>query len=359
MDLAPEEEAAFIDGFSSYNTPQQVLKMLDTIPSQEVTPFVSFSILKKLFELENNFGFRNKGRSWTSAENNSTTETFARLAIVTKLMDTIITCDNSSLLLDTLDLLGRESTHVNDNADGIYDPENHLDYRNKVFQEILVRVTEGKLDLEQVCRAVVILGKMEMEKGFSFNNDFIDKFWVGIDGNSDEINSENIVEVVRIVKYFKKSSRLVLNLAERKCYSLYWKMSTATVAEICSIITSSGGRVSVEEKSSHGINYWQIPSRLLTTLCKCTNLNIHKVTESELSSIVETLHSLSFYDSAIEQVRKHFHYSSCAMHAIKYYVINIKYHVISVYPGIEQVHESQMSQNYGSAACGKYYGLCQ
>lgn len=302
--LAPDEEAAFIDGFNSYNTPQEVLKMLDTIPSQEVTPFVSFSILKKLFELENNFGFRNEGRSWISvSDNNSTTETFARLAIVTRLMETILTSDNIPLLLDTLDLLRRECPHINDHSHGIYDPDNHLDYRNKIFHEVLVKVTEGKFDLEQVCKAVVILGKMEIDKGFCFRKDYIDKFWVGILDRSDDINAENIVEVLRTVKYFKKSSRLVLSLVERKMMTLWWKLNTVDVAEICSILISTEGPVmSLKEKSASGINSWQIPSRLLTTLCKCTSLNIHKVTETELSKIVLALNTLSFHDVSIEQV---------------------------------------------------------
>lgn len=276
--------------------------MLDTIPCQEVTPFVSFSILKKLFELENNFGFRNDGRSWLNASENSTTETFTRLAIVTRLVDTILTSEDSNLLIDTLDLLRRECPHVNDQTHGLYDPDNHLDYRNKLLQEMLVRVTEGKLELNQVCRAVVTLGKMETDKGYGFSKDFVDKFWVGILGQSEDITSENIVNVLHTVKYFKKSSRLVLNLLERKLVTLWWNMSPKIVAEMCSVFMTSSPMES-ERALQQGINSWQISTRLLMALSKCTNLNIHKVTEAELIKIVKAFHTLNFCDTVIEQVR--------------------------------------------------------
>jgi len=284
--------------------------MLDTIPSQEVTPFVSFSILKKLFELESNFGFRNEGRSWLIASDNSSTETFARLAIVTRLIDTIITTENNSLLLDTVELLRRESQSENNSTtQSVYESESQLEYKNKLLQEVLIRVTEGKLELGDVCKGVVILGKLENDNGFAFNRDFIDKFWVGILDHSDDINSENLVDVLRTVKYLKKRSRLVMNLVERKLMSLWWNISTETVAEICSILSSDDGPVKhtratiTPEKTSHGMTSWQVSKRLLMTLSKCVNLNIHKVTEKELSTIVKTFYMLNFCDSAIEQVR--------------------------------------------------------
>ncbi|CAL8083400.1 unnamed protein product [Orchesella dallaii] len=317
VDLEPTEEAAYIEGFSNYHTPQEVLKMLDTIPSQEVTPFVSFSILKKLFELESNFGFRNEGRSWLNATDSSSTETFARLAIVTQLIDTITTTENNSLLLDTVDLLrmGSQSDNVT-SSQPVYETENQLEYKNKLLQEVLIRVTEGKLELQEVCKAVIILGKLENDNGFFFNGDFIDKFWVGILDRSDDINSENVVNVLRTVKYFKKSSRLVLNLVERKLMSLWWKMSTESVAEICSILISDDGPVKqaasiASEKTTHGMTSWQVTNRLLMTLSKCTNLNIHKVSEKDLSQIVKTFYLLNFCDSAIEQALSKYMKAKC------------------------------------------------
>lgn len=46
IDLDAREEAAFVEGFNNFTSPQQILKMLETIPSQEVTPFVSLGILR-------------------------------------------------------------------------------------------------------------------------------------------------------------------------------------------------------------------------------------------------------------------------------------------------------------------------
>jgi hypothetical protein len=308
LELDPNEEAAFVEAFSGYNTPQQILKVLDTIPSQEVTPYVSHCILRKLFELENNFWFRNDGRSWTVSAENSMLETFARMAIVSRLIDTILSSENHNVLLDTLDTLRCE--RVLENGKGLDYPFSNDstigNYRMKLLNEVLTRVTEGQFSVDQVCRAVVSLGKLEMERDKRIKGDLVDKLWVGIVDKSDEIDVHNIVEVFRTVQYFRKSRRLVMNLAEKKMLSLWWRLSPKVVAEICYILIAKSQYL-VRGKDNRPIKVAfkdrvTVSHRLLLALSRCASLNIHQIEEQELLQIVQAFYHWDFYDESMEKV---------------------------------------------------------
>jgi len=293
--------------------------MLDTIPSKEVTPSVSLSILKKLFELENNFGWRNDGQNWTIASNNSTSDTFARHAIVSQLVDTILTTEDCGILVEALEVLRTEPNnpiqsnrlHINANVDV-------FNYRNKLYEEILVKTTEGKFTLDQVCKAVLCLGKLENEGAFTFQHDLIDKLWVGIISKANDITGENILQLFRTIQYFKKSRRLVMSVIEKKIVTLLWHMDTKTVSEICGVLlmeekntlsenvkirnsfNTSGG----SNSSSHMASYnWGISARFFMALSKCIGLNIHLVKEEELIKVVKAFTVFNFHDQTIENVR--------------------------------------------------------
>jgi hypothetical protein len=180
-----------------------LLRFLNTIPSQEITPFVSFSIIKKLFELESNFGFRNDGISWNASMENGKHETFARAAIIGRLIDTIITSSRTSLLLDTLDILRNEK-----NQNIYLDSTELVNYSGRLCDIILVRVSTRKLPLNMMCRAVCSFGEMERDKKFNIDKKVLDKMCVGILDKSSEVTINNIVDVFRTIQYFTKSQRL-------------------------------------------------------------------------------------------------------------------------------------------------------
>jgi hypothetical protein len=324
IELDPREEAAFVEGFSNFHTPQQVLGILDTIPSQEVTPVVSLSILRKLFELENNFGFRNEGRSWVITTENSSIETFARMAIVSRLVDIVILGDDTTLLLEALDILRverklalRPRNQLEEDAEES-EPENEnpsserlqefSNYRGKLCDEILIRTIKGKLNLPEVCRAICSMGQMERQFPNEIRTDFIDKMWTGILDRGNEIEITNIVQVFKTIQYFKKSRRLVMNLVERKFLSLWWRLEPETVAEICDLLLmKEAGPGSVSSQSQKNIfntkQYWGIVStRLLMSLSRAISLNLHQVTESQLLKVLKTFHALNFCDRTVEKV---------------------------------------------------------
>lgn len=293
IQLDAREEKAFVEGFNNFNTPQQILKMLDTVPTQEVTPFVSLAIMKKLFELENNFLFRNDGMPWTVSSDNMITDTFSRTAIVTRLIDTILTSEDANILLAALKALKSERPM-----------DNGSNYREKLFKEILFRVTKGQFTMNQVCEAIISLGKIEKDMGYPIPNSLIDKLWTGIFEKSNDIDVQNIGLLFQVLPCFKKSQRLVLNLAEKKLLSLWWKMDTKTIGKICEILVQEKVSRSHTNSTSKtpGTDALVVSNRLLSALSRCVNLNMHHITELELFTIVTTFQAQNFCDNAFEKV---------------------------------------------------------
>ncbi|CAG7718865.1 unnamed protein product [Allacma fusca] len=288
IELDPREEAAFVEAFNSYHTPHEVLRILETIPCQEVTPFVSFSILKKLFELESNFGFRNEGKSWVVSVGNGKQETFARAAIVGRLMNTIMVSDDVKTVLDTLEILRRE------NSQYFQDSDEFLNYHQRLCDYILVRTTEGKLTLEETCRAVCLFGELASQStSFKIAPSLIDKMWVGIVGRENDITVNNIVQVFKTVPHFKKSQRLVYNLVDNYLLTFWWRMDSDAVAQFCDIIESK--RLKNEWDSA-------LSGRMLRTLSRCTSLNIHQVTQDQLFKILTCFLQQNFCDVTIQTV---------------------------------------------------------
>ncbi|OXA57020.1 FAST kinase domain-containing protein 3 [Folsomia candida] len=286
IDLDAREEAAFVEGFNNFNSPQQILKMLETVPTQEVTPFVSLGILKKLFQLENNFVYRNDGLPWTVSSENGVMDTFTRTAIVNRLVDTIQSTDDPTILLGALDAFKCEIPI-----------ENSSGYRDKLLEEILRRVTKGQFQLTQVCEAIITLGKIERDTGKPpLQSSLIDKLWIGIFEKSEDINENNITLIFQVLPHFKKSQRLVLNLAERKILTLWWKIETEVVAKICETLITTDKTSSIVVKSGTEVGVG-VSNRVLSALSRCINLNIHHVTEAQLYTIVKAFQAQNFCDT--------------------------------------------------------------
>jgi len=232
------------------------------------------------------------------------------MAIVSRLIDILILGDDTSVLLDALDMLRYDRKSIAANVirrldrdeDEEPSPLTQTDilefskYRSKLCEQVLIRTTKGQLSLEQVCRAVCTMGQISQLFPGEIQKDFIDKMWMGISDKSHKIQEGNIVSVFRTIQYFQKSQRLVMSIVERKFLSIWWKMKTQAVSEICDLLLM---------KDSHkGYKYWSIvSSRLLASLSKCIHMNLHQLSEEELFKVIKAFHGLDFCDPAFEKVK--------------------------------------------------------
>jgi hypothetical protein len=88
-------------------------------------------------------------------------------------------------------------------------------------------------------------------------------------------------------------SHLVSNLMENKLTSLWGRMDSETVTQICDIIGTG------EQNESGG---WSVPRTILSGVSRNTSLNIHQVTEDQLIKILKCFHHQAFCDRSIEMV---------------------------------------------------------
>ncbi|PNF40653.1 hypothetical protein B7P43_G05910 [Cryptotermes secundus] len=259
------EATEIIEGFNRCFAAKGVFLLLETIPDEEVTPLVAFCALKKIIELENNHQYRN---AFVRSGDDSS-ENFTRTAVFSQLINTIVTGEESGIILDTLKVVSREMFGASS-----------AHYRDKLCDEILVRVTDGKFSVVQVCEIVRMLASfMNAEK----NTENVDKLWIGLVDKEKEITEKNIMEVFRILPFLKQSRKMVFRLLERKSRIVWWRLPGSAIAEILSIL--------FEVKL--------FSSKMMVVLSRWTNTNIHAVSEDDLLEIVRGFCALDYVDPGI------------------------------------------------------------
>uniref|UniRef100_A0A1B6D3C2 RAP domain-containing protein n=1 Tax=Clastoptera arizonana TaxID=38151 RepID=A0A1B6D3C2_9HEMI len=261
-----KETIEIIEGFNRCYTSRGIFALLETMPSNEVTPYVALQALQKIITLENNKQFRNQMSKYN--EDLHPNETFTRTAILNQLVEKIASSSDPTIVLYGLKIVSRDMLGTDSNI-----------YKNKLCIEVLCRVTDSKFDIEQTCEAVKIF--FTLGKGSSNNTD---KLWVGISQKSEEINENNLMEVFRCLPYFKKSRKLILNTAEKKLIEFWFQMSGNDVSEILSILR--------EIKS--------FSPRILEVLSRWTDTNIHTVSEDNLLEIINGFWLLDYTSTGIE-----------------------------------------------------------
>ncbi|KAG8288699.1 hypothetical protein J6590_013987 [Homalodisca vitripennis] len=271
------EAQEIIDYFNKCYTARGIFAILETIPANEVTPNVALQALKKIVTLENNKTFRNTvGEAYRNIENEANqiglheNETFTRTAVLSRLVDKILTSGDSDILLNGYLIVNRDII-------GKYIDQ---DNKNRFTNEILCRVTDGKFSINHTCEAIKIFSDIAVK----FNEN-VDKLWVGITEKSNDITKNNIMNVVRCLPYLYKSRKVVLSVVEKKLFDFWYTIDGHNVAEILVILT---------QIKSHS-------PRILSILSQWVNKNIHTATEDDLIEIINGFCLVNYNNSAIEQ----------------------------------------------------------
>lgn len=304
VDEAKEEEEVneVVEGINRCYTARGIFALLETMPSNEVTPYIALQALKKIITVENNKKFRN--RLLKSDEDVHPNETFTRTAVLTQLIDKIAASNNCETILSALKLVGRDMLGSDTEV-----------YKSKLCGEVLCQVTDTHFTIKQTCEAIKTFSSFGKP-----NADDIDKLWVGLSEKSMDINETNILDVFRCLPYLKSSQKLVLNMLEKKIDKVWWKIPGCDVAEILCILQ--------EIKSS--------PIRILNILAQWVNTNIHMVSEDDLQEIVNGFLALGFSNTGIEKALERYVKAKGVKIKNPVVIANImdycaKYHFRSVY----------------------------
>lgn len=268
VDLANDSEVfEVVEGFNRCYTARGIFALLETMPSNEVTPYIALKALKKIITLENNKQFRNRMSKYN--EDMHPNETFTRAAILNQLVDKISSSNEADIVLSGLQLVSRDMIGTDTEM-----------YKQKLRVEVLCRVTDAKFNISQTCESVKIFSSFDELN----NTKDIDKLWVGISQKSSDINETNLMDVFRCLPYFKKSRKVILNIVEKKLIDGWWHISGSDVSEILSILR--------EIRS--------FSPRILGVLSRWINTNIHTVTEDDLLEIINGFWVLDFTSRGIE-----------------------------------------------------------
>lgn len=273
------ESQEIIDYFEKCYTARGIFAILETIPANEVTPFVALQALRKIVTLENNKTIRNSslGEVYKIIESETKSddglhenETFTRTAVLTQLVDTILTSSNCDILLSGFLIINRDII-------GKYIDE---DNKNRFVNEILCRVTDGKFNISQTCEAI----KMFCDSSPKPNKN-TDKLWVGITEKTSDINKNNLMEIVRCIPYLDKSRKLVLSVVEKKLFEFWYTIDGHDVAEVLVVLKQ------VKSNSP----------RILSVLSQWVNKNIHTCSEDDLIEIINGFCSVEYNSLGVEQ----------------------------------------------------------
>jgi len=269
-----EEEREIIDGFNRCFNSSSIFRLLETIPTLEVTPPVAAHALRKIMELEGcNFSPVNEGVRDTIRGVNRKPDTFLRIAFVSTLVDIICNSKNPVVILDGLNSVSQDVC-----------PGDRLSYKQRLFEELLVCVTEGLFSLKQICQAINILAMFHENKKHSL--DAADKLWFGIMDKGDQmIKGEDIVAVFSTLPNLSKSRHIVLKLLEERAMEHWQQLRTCDVIEIFRVLTE--------------LKYERVSSVFLRMLSSWVSLHIHTLSEQEMLAVVWGFLHLDYTDTAI------------------------------------------------------------
>jgi len=262
---ADEEIVDVIRGFKKCSSVKSLIDLLEIVMLDEITPAVALCALKKIVELEN-FKLHIASNKLSSILNTKPNIDYTKTPILEKLLEIIMKGDNNSAVVGILELISIDRVRVLP-----FDI-----FKNKISEEILCRVTENKLNIDDLCRSIDAFSKLNEVKT-------ADQLWIGIMDKSDQINEKNVIQVFRILHLLKKSRKTIMKLLER-CLKQFWHyLSTDDLIEMLYTLRLT--------KCNSNI--------ILKTTSRWINTNIHTMSENNVTSIVNELNNSNYVDIGI------------------------------------------------------------
>lgn len=195
-------------------------------------------------------------------------DSFIRVAFINMLLEIVYKCRDPSVILDGLEVLSQDAL-----------PENG--YKEWLYEQTLICMSEGIFSLVQLCKAANILATFYSDK--KDNYELADKLWSGILDKSDEINAESISAVFSTLPNLKCSRDIVLKLVESKVDKFWQEYKIRDVLAILKAFTDVNLR----------------SERVMQVLSQWLKVNIHTLNEDETLAVIYCFHKLEYVDKAI------------------------------------------------------------
>ncbi len=312
--LPPDEETKeVLAGFNRCFSVHGIFRLLETVPTEEVTPLVAVHVLKKIIDLENdNFSrstvpsapktpltaqlLRDRGSSTSSKPpvpppkpavvltqtGVTKNDNFLRIAFINMLLDIVYRSKDPDVILDGLRVISRDSFPVDQNA-----------YKERMCEETLLCVSNGMFDLSQICEAVVVLSDFFADKKKS--QKVCDKLWSGILDASDQIDAYTISSVFKTLPHLKNSRDIVFKFVSDRVEQ-FWQ--EYTIRDMLEILKSL---MDVSMSSGKGGGATAGHSKVLKVVSQWLKVNIHTLNEGETLAVIYCLHRLEYLDEVVVQ----------------------------------------------------------
>eukprot|EP00092_Neocalanus_flemingeri_P001663 GFUD01001774.1.p1 GENE.GFUD01001774.1~~GFUD01001774.1.p1 ORF type:complete len:670 (+),score=234.94 GFUD01001774.1:542-2551(+) len=265
-----EGEKEIISGFNRCYNSSSIFRLLEPIPSSEVTPQVASQAYKKIVELENTYEARNPN----NIENRRSDQphSFFRSAFISSLLDIICNSKDPGAILEGLTSVMRDQNSDDQDI-----------YKARLLEELLVCVTDGMFPLQDICKAVHILSIFYPDHKKC--RQVADKLWFGIIDQSKSMTNEDIVAVFTTLPHLTKSRNMILKVLEEKAGDSWQQFKTGDVVEILRVLQE--------------LKYDRISQGFMRMLSGWLAVNIHTVTEQEMLAIVYSFLQLEYMDTAL------------------------------------------------------------
>lgn len=275
---ADEEIVDVIRGFKKCSSVKSLVDLLEIVMLDEVTPVVALCALKKIVELEN-FKFHIATNKLTTTLDNKPSIDYTKTPMLEKLLDIIINSDDHSTVIGTLELIPIDRVRVLPSEI----------FKNKISEEILSRITESKLNIDDICRSIDAFSKLNKIKT-------ADQLWIGIMDKSSQIDEKNVVQVFRILYLLKKSRKTIMNMLERRLKFFWHRLGIDDLIEILYTMRSTKCKSNI----------------VLNTTSRWINTNIHTLNENNLTSFVVELSSINHVDIGIVRALERYIKAKCS-----------------------------------------------
>lgn len=224
----------------------------------KITPNIALGAMERIYDLEKN--------PISLIVDSNIHINLAKGAILDKLLKVVMKTEDTQTIINKLKTVS-----------SFMEP-----YKYKFCDELLLRVIDNKLSVEQLCDFAAYLIDNKSDRKYS---ETIDKLWVGFVGKESEINETNIVEMFKIVPGLKMSKKMILTLLEQKFTDLWSVIKPPVMQEILSIFA--------EEKYSSLQSFVVVGTWL--------HQNIHALDEDALLDTITKLTRLNYTDDQVEK----------------------------------------------------------
>lgn len=266
-----EEEKEIILGFMRCLRVSDIFNLLEVCPEEEVTPKVALAVIKRLFELENNIEYRNRGLNQYPDESSFT---FTRGAVMKRLIEVICYSTEPQYVISALQVMGRDSFQGD-----------KLKYLETLCTNCIVLITDGKMTVGQVCDAAKAFYNLG-----AIGSSYVERVWVGITDKTHDIQEKEVYQIMSILPLVKASRKHLYNCVEKRMSHFWYKFTCEDIIKILHIL----------------VQMQMTNSRMLPMIAKWTNLNIHVLTEGNLRWIVYSLMSLNYTDENAQKALSRF-----------------------------------------------------